>query len=110
MTAKEITELALEKMKVFNIRPIMPALRKANQGAIEDVLNINGCANYQWFPCLMEVVRPKQVLELGGAMGVSAIMMLQSNWQDFHLYSITLQEPTGIKYNSIDECPECRNK
>ena len=92
MIAEELTKLALEKMKTFSIQSVLPALRMANQGAIEDVLNTNGCANYQWFPCLIEVIKPKQIVELGGAMGVGSIMMLQSKYQDFKLYSITLPE------------------
>ena len=100
VTAKELHEKAMEKMKTFDVHAVLPALRKANDGAIEDVLNTNGCANYQWWPCLIEEVMPKQVVELGGAMGVGTIMMLQSKYQDFKLYSITLPE-NGLEFSYI---------
>ena len=80
----------------------MPALRFANEGAIEDVLNINGVAYYQWLPAAIDVLKPKQVVELGGAMGVSTIMMLQAKHQDFRLYSITLPEH-GLEYSYIKD-------
>ena len=100
MTARELADLSLEKLKSFNLRPIMPALRALNQGALEDVQNINGCANYQWWGGLIEIVKPKQIIELGGAMGVGTIMMLNSNYQDFKLYSITLEEH-GLEFSYI---------
>ena len=62
---RELVEQAIEKIQTFNVHAVMPALRKANEGAREDVLNINGCANYQWWPNFIEVVKPKQVIELG---------------------------------------------
>ena len=100
MTLQEIVDQSLEKLKTFNVNPCMPALRAANQGAIEDVLNTNGCANYQFFPGLIETIKPSQIVELGGAMGVGTVMMLQSKFQDFHLYSITLAEG-GLEFSYV---------
>lgn len=100
MTLQEIVDQSLAKLKEFDVRPCLPALRNANQGAIEDVLNTNGCANYQFFPGLIETVKPKQIVELGGAMGVGTVMMLQSKYQDFHLYSITLAEG-GLEFSYV---------
>lgn len=99
-TLKDITEESLERLKTFDVRPCLPALRAANEGAVEDVLNINGCANYQWWPIILEMLEPSQVIELGGAMGVGTIMMLQSKYQDFHLYSITLAEG-GLEFSYV---------
>ena len=100
MELKEIVDQSFEKLKTFNVKPCLPALRAANQGAIEDVLNTNGCANYQFFPGLIEIVKPKQIVELGGAMGVGTVMMLQSEYQDFNLYSITLAEG-GLEFSYV---------
>ncbi len=97
---KELTDKTIAKIADFNVREVMPALRAANDGAIEDVLNTNGCANYQWWPGLIDEVKPKQVVELGGAMGVGTIMMLQSKYQDYHLYSITLAEH-GLEFSYV---------
>jgi predicted O-methyltransferase YrrM len=78
----------------------MPALRGLNSGALEDVLNINGCAYYQFLPQLIDLIEPSCVVELGGAMGVADVMMLQSKWQDYKLYSITLAEH-GLEFSMI---------
>lgn len=100
MGLKELTDQTISKIKHFNIQAVLPALRVANDGAIEDVLNTNGCANYQWWPIFIDAVKPSQIVELGGAMGVGTIMMLQSKFQDFHLYSITLAEG-GLEFSYV---------
>lgn len=102
MTLQEIVDQSMDKFKTFNLNPVMPALRFANEGAMNDVLNTNGCAYYQWLPGLIEVVKPKQIVELGGAMGVSSIMMLNSQYQDFDLYSITLPEG-GLEFSYVKD-------
>lgn len=89
---RELHEQALEKLKTFNVAPYMVALHAANEGAKNDVLNTNGCANYQWIPGFIELLKPKQIVELGGAMGVWDVMVLNGPYQDFKLYSITLEE------------------
>jgi hypothetical protein len=68
MTAKEIAQKALSDLQTFNMAPYMPALRAANDGAIDDVLNTNGNAYYQWGMCLVKNEKPKQIVELGGAL------------------------------------------
>ena len=100
MTLQEIVDQSKEKMKDFKIRSFLPALRALNEGAMSDVLNTNGCAYYQWTPGLLEVIKPKQIVELGGAMGVWDLMVLNSPYQDFHLYSITLEE-CGLEFSYI---------
>lgn len=100
MEIREIVTKALERLEKFNLQPILPALRACNDGALADVYNTNGCAYYQFAPCLMEEVKPKQVVELGGAMGVWDLMVLNSKYQDFELYSITLPE-NGLEFSYI---------
>ena len=100
MTLQELVDQSLEKLKTFNVAPYMPALRAANSGAIEDVLNINGCANYQWIPGLLSLLKPLQIVELGGAMGVWDLMVLNGPYQAFDLCSITLAEH-GLEYSYI---------
>lgn len=99
-TAKEWYEAALKRMDTFEVAGLMPALRHANDGAIEDVLNTNGCANYQWGACLVDIMKPRQVVELGGAMGVWSICALHYLPQDSRLYSITLAE-SGLEFSYI---------
>lgn len=93
ITAKQLFELAdWEWLNHDYLSSYLPALRALNDGAMEDVLNINGNRYYQWSPALMKVLKPKQVIELGGAMGVWDLMVLNGQYQDFELYSITLAE------------------
>jgi predicted O-methyltransferase YrrM len=92
MTAEELYTQGLAGIKDLSLQSIKICLRAANEGAIDDVLNINGNAYYQFLPCLIELVKPQQIVELGGAMGVADIMMLTAKYQGFDLYSITLPE------------------
>jgi hypothetical protein len=100
MEIKEIVEQTFEKFKTFNPIGIMPAFRKANEGAVEDFLNTNGNAYYQWDMCLSEVINPKQIVELGGAMGIWDIAMLYQIPKETQLYSITLAE-YGLEFSYI---------
>lgn len=85
-----LVKRGLTLMEQTSIKNYLPALRNVSAGSLEDVLNTNGCAYYQWLPQLIRLIEPKQVVELGGAMGASAIMMLQT--LKGKLYSITLPE------------------
>jgi predicted O-methyltransferase YrrM len=97
---KDLLEKSIKDSESFSIKSAMPALRLLNSGALEDVLNVNGCRYYQFFPCLIDNIKPHQIVELGGAMGVADVMMLQSKWQDYKLYSITLEEH-GLEFSMI---------
>lgn len=105
VTARELADTTLEKLKTFDVYELLPSLALANDGAIQDVLNVNGCANYQWAPGLIETIKPKQVVELGGAMGVWSICVLHTLPEDSKLYSITLAEH-GLEYSYIKNPPK----
>ncbi|MEK7112631.1 MAG: class I SAM-dependent methyltransferase, partial [Patescibacteria group bacterium] len=47
-------------------------------------------------------LKPRRVLELGGAMGASALMMLSSLPKESRLYSITLSEG-GLEFSFVKE-------
>lgn len=100
VTAKDYFDMGIQRMKTFKVEGLLPALKYANEGAIEDVLNINGCACYQWIASLMDVWKPKQVLELGGAMGVWSLCVLHNLPETSKLYSITLAEH-GLEFSYI---------
>jgi predicted O-methyltransferase YrrM len=97
---KDLLEKSLEDSKSFPIKGVMPALRLLNSGALEDVLNVNGNRYYQFLPCLIDNMKPHQVIELGGAMGVADVMMLQSKHQAYTLYSVTLPEH-GLEFSMV---------
>lgn len=100
MTAKEWYELGIKNMSKVNLTSTMLALRNAYEGAKEDVLNINGSAYYQWSMAIANIVKPQQAVELGGAMGVWDICMLNCLPSISNLYSITLSE-NGLEYSFI---------
>ena len=102
MTARELAEKSLPRLRRFDVRPYLPALRGCNDGALGDILNTNGCAYYQWTPGLIELVKPKQIVELGGAMGAWSLMALNGPYQDFDLWSITLPEG-GLEFSFIQD-------
>jgi hypothetical protein len=97
---KDLIEQTIKDSEGYPMLGIMPALRGLSAGALEDVRNVNGCRYYQWLPCLIDRVHPLLIVELGGAMGVADVMMLQSKWQDYKLYSITLEEH-GLEFSMI---------
>lgn len=99
---KELYDDVNERMTYFTVHGLMPALRHCNGGALEDVLNTNGCAYYQWSTCLIDVMKPKQIVELGGAMGVWSICALHYLPADSKLYSITLAEH-GLEFSFIKD-------
>ena len=97
---KDVYTRSMNKWEKFDLRSVLPALRKCSEGALEDVYNVNGCRYYQFLPCLIDEINPKQIVELGGAMGVSALMMLHTLPQESKLYSITLEEH-GLEFSFI---------
>lgn len=101
MTAKALfKEADFDWLTNNRIDTILPKLRALNDGALEDVLNINGNRYYQLAPSITKVLKPKQIVELGGAMGVWDLMVLNGDYQDFTLYSITLPEH-GLEFAYI---------
>ena len=97
MNLDEIVNKTFEKLKTFKPQVLLPALRAADNevygGTIwDDVMNINGCANYQFSTCLVDLLKPKQIVELGGAMGAWSLCVLHSLPPESKLYSITVRE------------------
>ena len=64
-----------------------------------DVLDKENWGYYQFLPCLIDTTKPFQVIELGGAMGVAAVMMAAAHHKP-QIYSITLQEH-GLEFSFI---------
>lgn len=96
----DLLERVQERQFRFNVQKILPFLVNANEGAIKDVLE-DHARYYQFLPCLIDEIKPKQIVELGGAMGVACLCMLTgSTYKDFELWSISLQEH-GLEYDYI---------
>lgn len=102
MTAKDIFESGNKRFETFKIDGLRPALRYLNEGAMNDILNTNGCRYYQWSTCLVEEFKPKQIVELGGAMGVWDLCVLYTLPEMSNLFSITLKEH-GLEFSYIKD-------
>lgn len=106
MDINRVLEKSFERLKTFDVNKILPALKYANEGAVIDVLNKRetgeDCLNYQWWPCFIDELKPKQIVELGSAMGVGDICMLHADYQDFKLYGITLEEG-GLEFSYVEK-------
>lgn len=106
---KSIIDSSLKKLEKFDPTSIVDELKLyadkgvvGASGAINDVLDKKGTGYYCWFPGFISLLKPTQIVELGGAMGVGDICMLHATYQDFKLYSITLEEH-GLEFAYIDK-------
>lgn len=89
-----------KELETFDVGTILPDLKYCAEGSINDVLNTQDSLYYQWITCLMRTYKPRQVVELGGAMGCSALCMLSQLPEDAKLYSATLEE-RGLEFSYI---------
>ena len=99
---QDLIDESLKKLEDFDPTTLLPDLSLANEGAKKDVLDKTGTAYYSWFPGFLELLKSKQIVELGGAMGVGDICMLNSFYKGFELWSITLEEH-GLEFAYIEK-------
>lgn len=97
---KQIVKQTFKELETFKVETILPDLKNCSQGGLSDVFNTQDSLYYQWITCLMRTYKPKQIVELGGAMGVSALCMLSQLPEDAKLYSATLEEH-GLEFSFI---------
>lgn len=105
MNSEELYLKGLELQKTFSLQSLLPALRAANEGAIEDVKNVEGSCYYQWSSALLEWLKPKQIVELGGAMGVWDVCVLHNLPSESQLHSVTLAEDGKEFSYVVDKYP-----
>lgn len=99
-SAKELFGILKPVWEESNTRGLQDYLKGFSSGAIADVENKSEVGYYQFLPVLVEYLKPKQVVELGGAMGASALMMLSSLPKTSRLYSVTLAEG-GLEFSFV---------
>lgn len=103
MELKEIYQKAKKEVSKINRDEFLKYLKNCSEGARNDILSKDGASDYYlWLVGLMRVLRPWQVVELGGAMGASALCMLYGLPKDSIFYSITLEED-GLEFSFIKE-------
>lgn len=74
MTLSEIITKTNEEMNLFSLNSIRQDISLVSPGWLE-ILDRPGWEYYKWIACLVRVVNPKQIIELGAQHGLSAIMM-----------------------------------
>jgi len=100
MDLQTLADKTLVERSNLNLGEIFTHLTDISTGAWNDVLNIEGCGNYQFLSALMKTLKPRVVVELGGAMGVGTLMMLANADKECQIYSITLEEG-GLEFSFI---------
>lgn len=103
MTANELDKLVMEHVGRFDVYSLLPHLTLVAEGQLLEVRNEMPYANlyYQWLACLMRVLKPKQVVELGAAAGISTIMMATQMDKDAKLYSVDI-DPQAWRWMNKD--------
>ena len=73
---------------------VMPYIQHVEAGSWADI--VQGHAQYyKYLPLVIDLEKPKQVVELGSAAGTSALMMLSHLPKDSMLYACSIPEPEG---------------
>lgn len=89
-SANELDKAVMELVQDYDVIPVLQQMRLVAEGQLREVQNINDRQNlyYQWLACLIKLLKPKQVVELGAAAGISTIMMATELPKDSKLYSV----------------------
>ncbi len=102
MTANELDIKVAELVREYDPIPVVQNLMKlVGQGQLNEVMDLNpqgGNRYYQWLACLIKLIKPKQVVELGPAAGISTIMMLSELPKDSKLISVDVDPELAWKW------------
>lgn len=105
VSANELDIKVQEALTHFDIGSLMHHFDLVGEGQKLELLNKNERGQnlyYQWLACLMKVVEPKQVVELGPAAGISTIAMATQLDKDVKLYSVDIDESLAWKWMKYD--------
>lgn len=94
ITANELDKKVMDMVRHFDANYIVKEhMGLVGTGQKLEVLNINPQGTnlyYQWLSCLVRYLKPKQIVELGAASGISTIMMATQMGKDAKLYSVDI--------------------
>lgn len=90
MNTNDLDKRVMDYVHKYDVTPVLQYMKLVGAGQIQEVKNTNDRTNlyYQWLACLMKVAKPKQVVELGAAAGISTTMMLSELPKDSLLISV----------------------
>ena len=78
----------------FDMYRALPYLKHVQMGSFKDITE-GHAKYYKYLPTLIDITKPKQVIELGSAAGASALMMLSHLQNDSMLHACSIPEPEG---------------
>lgn len=105
MTANELDMAVMELVRDYDVTPVLAHMELVGSGQIAEIKNESDRGTnlyYQWLACLMKLVKPKQVVELGSAAGISTIMMATELPLDSKLYAVDIDPEIAWKWMSRD--------
>jgi len=104
MTANELDMKIMDLVHKYDVIPVLQHMNLVAEGQILEVKNENDRTNlyYQWLACLIKLLKPQQVVELGAAAGISTIMMATELPKDSKLYSVDNDPEIAWKWMSRD--------
>ncbi len=104
LSANELDLEVHKYLNQFDIGPLMDHFKLLGDGQLLEVQNKteNSHLYYQWLSCLMRVLKPKQVVELGAAAGISTIAMATQLDKDSKLYSVDIDPSIAWKWMSYE--------
>lgn len=90
MTSNDLDKQVMELVHKYDVSPVLSHMRLVAEGQLREVQNTNDRPNLylQWLACLVRLVKPQQIVELGAAAGISTIMMATEMAKDAKLYSV----------------------
>jgi predicted O-methyltransferase YrrM len=93
----------IDQVKSFKLdwNRVKPYLSRVNEGSLNDINSIES-RYYRYLPAVVDILKPKQVVELGSAGGASTLMMLSYLPNDSKMYACSVPEPEG-EFRFIDE-------
>lgn len=101
LSANELDIQVMDLVRDFDVNSLIPHLELVGEGQKLEVLNQNTRGEnlyYQWLACLVRLLKPKQIVELGPAAGISTIMMATQKDVDCKLYSVDIDESLAWKW------------
>lgn len=101
-TANELDKAVMELVREYDVTPVLEHMNLVAEGQFKEVQNTNDRQNlyYQWLACLIRLLKPKQVIELGAAAGISTMMMATELDKDAKLYSVDNDPQIAWKWMS----------
>ncbi len=103
-TANELDILVQEGIKDVDLYPLLEHFELFGEGQKLEVFDKSDHQNryYQWLASLMKIIKPKQVVELGSAAGISTTLMALHMPQDSKLYSVDIDPSIAWKWMKYD--------